>query len=75
MEVFGTTDPETILQAALAHGERVTRFEIADPSIEQIFVERVGKSTREETSLAGPTELPAAALAGAADRSSREGSR
>ncbi len=53
LEVRGATDPETILQAALARGERVTRFEIADPSIEQIFVERVGRAVREEVSLAG----------------------
>jgi ABC-2 type transport system ATP-binding protein len=53
LEVSGTTDPETILQAALARGDRVTLFEIADPSIEQIFVERVGKSAREDVSLAG----------------------
>jgi ABC-2 type transport system ATP-binding protein len=75
MEVFGTTDPETILQAALAHGERVTHFEIADPSIEQIFVERVGKSTREDTSLAGLPEGPGAALARGIDRSASEGPR
>jgi ABC-2 type transport system ATP-binding protein len=59
LEVSGATDPETILQAALARGERVTRFEIADPSIEQIFVERVGRSAREDVSLAG-IEGPAA---------------
>jgi ABC-2 type transport system ATP-binding protein len=63
LEVRGTTDPETILQAALARGERVTLFEIADPSIEQVFVERVGKSTREDVSLAGVPEAPGAATA------------
>jgi ABC-2 type transport system ATP-binding protein len=64
LEVFGTTDAETILQAALARGERVTLFEIADPSIEQIFVERVGRSAREDVSLAGVPDAPGAARAG-----------
>jgi ABC-2 type transport system ATP-binding protein len=63
VEVLGTTDAETILQAALARGERVTRFEIGDPSIEQIFVERVGKSAREDVSLAGLPDAPGAARA------------
>ena len=53
LEVRGAADPEDILRVAMARGERVTLFEIADPSIEQIFVELVGKSTREELSLAG----------------------
>jgi ABC-2 type transport system ATP-binding protein len=65
LEVVGSTDPEVILQAALARGERVTLFEIADPSIEQIFVERVGKSTREDVSLAGIPDAPGAARANA----------
>jgi len=53
-------DPGSILRAALARGEEVTRFEIADPSIEQIFIERVGAAPREETTLAaapGPTPV------------------
>ena len=35
-------DPQTILHAVLERGERVGRFEIADPSLEEIFIERVG---------------------------------
>jgi ABC-2 type transport system ATP-binding protein len=36
------TDPQEILRAAIARGDRVSRFEIADPSLEEIFIERVG---------------------------------
>jgi ABC-type uncharacterized transport system ATPase subunit len=42
------TDPEIILRAAMQRGERVTRFEIGDPSLEQIFIEHVGRRADEE---------------------------
>ena len=42
------TDPETILSAAMGRGERVTRFEIGDPSLEEIFIEHVGRRADEE---------------------------
>jgi len=54
-------DPQEILQAALSHGERVTEFVIADPSIEQIFIEHVGRAPSEDHHLAS-----AGAAAGAA---------
>jgi ABC-2 type transport system ATP-binding protein len=37
------TDPERILRAALERGERVTRFEIGEPSLEVVFIEHVGR--------------------------------
>ena len=48
------TDPARILQAALARGERITRFEMSDPSLEEVFIEHVGRpaSTEEERHLA-----------------------
>ncbi len=51
-------DPETILRAALQRGDRVTRFEIADPSLDEIFIERVGRPAGDETDLAPPVPEP-----------------
>ena len=41
-------DPDTILRQALERGETVTLFEIADPSLEEIFVEHVGRRAIDE---------------------------
>jgi ABC-2 type transport system ATP-binding protein len=57
LDVDRGVDPEIILRAALDHGERVTNFLIADPSIEEIFIERVGRPPSEDHHLAGPEEL------------------
>jgi len=47
------TDPERILRAALDRGERVTRFEIGEPSLEEVFIEHVGqRADAEERHLA-----------------------
>ncbi len=58
LDVRDGGDPEAILQAALERGAHVTRFEIADPSIEDIFIERVGAiSTDERTLAAAPAQV------------------
>ena len=41
-------DPERILRAAIDRGERVTRFEIAEPSLEEVFFEHVGRRAVDE---------------------------
>jgi ABC-2 type transport system ATP-binding protein len=41
-------DPETILRSAMEQGQRVTRFEIAEPSLEEVFVEHVGRRSIDE---------------------------
>ena len=61
MHVADGTDPEVILQAAIGRGDRVTRFEIADPSLEEIFIERVGHRATEEEHLGESRRAPDAA--------------
>jgi ABC-2 type transport system ATP-binding protein len=48
IRVTADRDPATILHGALERGNRVTRFEIADPSLEEIFVEHVGRRAVDE---------------------------
>jgi ABC-2 type transport system ATP-binding protein len=48
LRVPADREPQTILRAALDRGERVTRFEISDPSLEEIFVEHVGRRAVDE---------------------------
>jgi ABC-2 type transport system ATP-binding protein len=48
LQVPAATDPELILRRALERGERVTLFEVGDPSLEQVFIEHVGRPAAEE---------------------------
>jgi ABC-2 type transport system ATP-binding protein len=51
-EVTKGHDPELVLQAALSRKCRVRHFEMADPSLEEIFIERVGHLDTSERTLA-----------------------
>jgi ABC-2 type transport system ATP-binding protein len=54
LELTAGRDPDDILRAALERGQRITRFEIADPSLEAVFIEHVGRPPAEEQHLALP---------------------
>jgi ABC-2 type transport system ATP-binding protein len=58
LHVEAGSDPQSILRAAVERGDEVLRFEVADPSLEEVFVERVGALDIEEQTLASPTEVP-----------------
>ena len=66
-------DPQAILHAVLERGERVARFEIADPSLEEIFIERVGVRPGDAEDLAPAGDDPAPAPGGDAVSSQRAG--
>ncbi len=51
-EVAQGHDPGTVLRAALSRGCDIRHFEMADPSLEQIFIERVGQIDTSESTLA-----------------------
>ncbi len=44
-------DPQSLLHEVQAHGERVLRFEIADPSLEHVFIGLVGRPVDDEAEL------------------------
>ena len=52
IQLGNDADPEAILRQALERHAFVTRFEIAAPSIEDIFIERVGATPSVERTLA-----------------------
>ena len=52
LRVEAGADPQAVLRAALATGHEVLRFEVGDPSLVEVFVERVGALDADEKTLA-----------------------
>ena len=66
LELLPGADPATILSAVLARGGTLTRFEVAEPSLEALFIEYVGRPADDETSLAPASVGPSVAAEGVA---------
>jgi ABC-2 type transport system ATP-binding protein len=58
LELGGAADPAAILAAIIGHGVGIRRFEVAEPSLETLFIELVGRPADDEGGRASPGSAP-----------------
>jgi hypothetical protein len=65
LELAAGSEAAAVLAAAVSRGAAVTRFEVAEPSLEAIFVERVGRAADDDERTLAP-DVPVAGTTGGA---------
>ena len=66
LELTPGVEPGAVLAAVVARGAAVNRFEVADPSLETLFIEHVGRAPDADGSLADGRMPASAAIEGVA---------
>ena len=66
LELLPAADPGAILAVVLSHGASVTRFELAEPSLEALFIEHVGRPSDDDATLTNEAAAPSLPVGGLA---------
>jgi ABC-2 type transport system ATP-binding protein len=66
LELAPSADPSGILAAIVGRGAAVTRFDLAEPSLEALFIEHVGRPSDDDATLAGDVVTPSVPAGGVA---------